>query len=76
VTGLGWDGSNLWIACNNFPEKGSLNRVDVEGEILDKNISPILEINGLAWADGYLWALGSDSIGAKPTIYKLNIRKK
>jgi hypothetical protein len=73
VTGLGWDGSNLWIAYNNFPEKASLSRVDMHGESLETYVSPILEINGLAWADDYLWALGSDAVGGKPMIYKLSL---
>jgi hypothetical protein len=73
VTGLGWDSSNLWVAYNNFPEKSSLSRVDTNGKILETYFSPILEINALAWGDGSLWLLGSDSIGAKPMIYKLNL---
>ncbi len=73
VTGLGWDGSNLWIAYNNFPEKASLSRVDMHGESLETYVSPILEINGLAWADRDLWALGSDAVGGKPMIYKLSL---
>jgi len=73
VTGLGWDGSNLWIAYNEFPEQAGLSNVDTYGKILETHISPILEINGLAWGDGALWALGSHSVGAKPMIYKLNV---
>jgi hypothetical protein len=71
VTGLDWDGSNLWIAYNDFPEKASLSLVNIDGDILETRVSPLLEVNGLAWADGYVWALGSDSVGAKPVIYKL-----
>jgi hypothetical protein len=73
VTGLDWDGSNLWIAYNNFPEKASLSRVDMHGETLEIYVSPILEINSLAWADRDLWALGSDAVGGKPMIYKLSL---
>jgi hypothetical protein len=53
VTGLSWDGSNLWVAWNDFPEKASLSRVDIQGEILETYISPILEINSLAWGNGH-----------------------
>ena len=73
VTGLGWDGSNLWLATHDFSEKAALSIVDTRGEILETHVSPILEINGLAWGDGSLWALGRDSAGAKPMIYKLNM---
>lgn len=73
VTGLAWDASNLWLACNDFPQKAALSVVDTRGEILETHVSPLLEINGLAWAEGYFWALGSDSLGAKPVIYKLNL---
>ena len=69
MTGLGWDGSSLWVAWNDLPDKASLSRVDIPGEILETFVAPILEISGLAWADGYLWAFGSDSVGAKPNIY-------
>lgn len=73
VTGLGWDGANLWVAYNDFPQKAVLSVVDTRGEILETYIAPVLEINGLAWADGSLWALGSDSAGAKPVVYKLTV---
>ena len=73
VTGLGCDGANLWLAYNDFPQKAALSLVDRHGEILETCASPILEINGLAWAEGYFWALGSDSVGAKSMIYKLNL---
>lgn len=76
VSGLSWDGTNLWIAYNDFPEKANLSRVDVHGEILETYILPIGVINGLAWADGCLWALGSDSVSGKPMIYKLNMPTK
>jgi hypothetical protein len=73
VTGLGCDGANLWLAYNDFPQKAVLSLVDRHGEILETCASPVLEINGLVWTEGYFWALGSDSVGAKPMIYKLNL---
>jgi len=73
VTGLDWDGSNLWLAYNDFPNNATLAKVSTDGEVLASYPSPVLEINGLAWVDGDLWALGLNSIGDKPTIYKLNI---
>lgn len=73
VTGLACKGTNLWLAYNDSPQKAALSLVDHHGEILETYASPVREINGLAWAEGYLWALGSDSIGANPGIYKLNL---
>jgi hypothetical protein len=73
VTGLDRDGSNLWIAYNDFPEKASLSLVNIHGDILETHVSPLLEVHGLAWAAGYFWALGNEAVGAKPAIYKLNL---
>ena len=73
VTGLDWDGSSLWLAHNDFPDNSSLSIVDTEGNTLITLRSPILKITSLAWADGYLWTVGSDSEGEKPNIYKLDV---
>jgi sugar lactone lactonase YvrE len=73
VTGLGCEGANLWLAYNDFPQKAVLSLVDRQGEILETYVSPVLEINGLALAEGNLWALGSDSVGGNPKIYKLSL---
>ena len=73
VTGLDWDGSNLWIAYYDFPQNATLVKVSTSGEILETYSSPVFQINSLAWTNGYLWALGIDSLGGSPTIYKLNI---
>jgi hypothetical protein len=73
VTGLDWDGSNLWIAFNDFPENATLNKVNTSGDILATYPSTIFQINSLAWSDGHLWALGIDSLGGKPMIYKLDL---
>jgi len=73
VAGLDWDGSNLWLAYNDFPNNSTLNIVNRTGQTLETYSSPIFQINGLAWADGYLWVLGMDSLGGSPTIYKLSI---
>lgn len=72
LTGLGWDGSNLWIAYD-FSEKASLRLIDIHGDILETHVSPLFEVNGLAWAEGFLWALGITSPGARPEIYKLKL---
>lgn len=73
ITGLDWDGTNLWFAYNGFPEKGTLFMVNTRGDVLGTYPSPIFQIICLAWADKTLWALGLDSIGGKPMIYKLQI---
>lgn len=75
VAGLEWDGSNLWIAYNDFPGNAILSRVDTTGEILGTYPSPIFEIDSLAWEDGYLWAVGLDALGGKPMIYKIDIER-
>ncbi len=76
VTGLDWDGSNLWIAYNGFPDNATLSRANTTGEILGTYPSLIFEINGLAWADGYLWVLGVDSLSGDPMIYELSLSVK
>ena len=73
VAGLDWDGSNLWLAYNDFPNNATLIKVSTTGETLKSYPSPIFEVMGLAWADDYLWALGIDSIGGSPMIYKLSV---
>ena len=73
VAGLDWDGSNLWLAYNEFPANPTINVVNRAGEILATYQSPIFQINALAWADGFLWALGLDNLGGSPKIYKLSI---
>jgi hypothetical protein len=73
VTGLGCEGANLWLAYIDFPQKAVLSLVDRHGKILETYVSPVLEINGLALAEGYFWALGSDSVGGNPKIYKLSL---
>jgi hypothetical protein len=73
VMGLDWDGSNLWLAYTDFSGNSTLAKVDTTGGILTAYPVPTYEIDGLAWADGYLWALGIDSPGASPMIYKLEV---
>jgi len=73
VSGLDWDGSSLWIAYNDFPSNSTLVVVDTEGNILGSFASPISEIEGLAWGDEYLWAVGRDSLGGESMIYKLDV---
>ena len=72
VTGLDWIGSNLWIAYDSS-DTANLSLIDMNGNILETQISPVFEINGFARADKHVWALGSASVGAKPKIYKLNM---
>lgn len=73
VTGLGWDGSNLWVASSEFPANASLHVVNQQGDILETHVSPVLEITGLAWADNHVWVLGSDLMGGNPMIYELSL---
>jgi len=76
VTGLDWDGSNLWLAFNDFPENASWSIVDTAGEILDTNPALVYEVNGLAWAGDYVWVLGRDSLGGDAMIYKIGVTRK
>jgi hypothetical protein len=54
VTGLAWEGSNIWLACNDFSGNAMLTEANTDGEIVETCPSPVFQINGLAWADGYL----------------------
>jgi len=66
VTGLDWDGSYLWLAYDGV-FSNTLIMANTSGESIGTFPSPISEINGLAWANGYLWAIGRDSV------YKLDV---
>jgi hypothetical protein len=74
IMGVAWDGSNLWLAYKES-EKSTLIVVDTTGKTLVSYLSPIFEIDGLAWADGYLWALGIDSPGGPRMVYKLQVNQ-
>jgi len=74
VMGLDWDGSNLWLAYTDYSGDSTLAKVDTVGSgLLPTYPVPIYEINGLAWANGDLWALGINTPGGAPMIYKLDV---
>lgn len=75
IKGLEWADNNLWLAYNDFPTNAMLEKVDRRGNSLGIFQTPIFEIIGLAWLDGYLWCIGRDSLGGKPMVYKLDISK-
>jgi len=75
VDGLEWDGARLWIAENNFPNFAAIVAIDTTGRTLGTFVSPVFEIEALAWAAPYLWALGTDTVAGTETIYQLDISR-
>jgi len=73
VSGLDWDGSNLWLAYNDFPSNSTLVVVDTEGSTLGSYPSPVFQTESLAWGDGHLWAAGRDSLAGESVICKLDV---
>lgn len=73
VSGIDWDGTNLWIAYNTFPGNATLSVVDTTGNVLASFPAPIFQIDGLTWGDSYLWAVGRDSLAGKMRVYQLNV---
>ena len=75
VDGLDWDGSRLWLGENNFPNFAAIIAIDTTGRTLGTFVSPVFEIEALAWGAPYLWALGTDTLAGTETIYQLDISR-
>ncbi|MDH7487212.1 MAG: TIR domain-containing protein [Anaerolineae bacterium] len=73
VLGLEWDGSCLWVAYHEFPSPSVLALLDAQGRELASFPSPVYQIEGLAWGDGYLWAIGRDTLAGELAVYRLNV---
>ena len=74
VTGLAWDGTYLWLAYEDVALfEYSLGVVDPTGDELISLITPLSEIEGLAWVDGDLWAIGADDFAGATTIFQLDV---
>lgn len=75
VAGLDWDGRNFWVAYNDFPDGAFLSLVAPGGEILGSFLTPIYQIDGLAWGDDMLWAIGRDELGGDQWVYELDVSR-
>jgi hypothetical protein len=76
VTGLAWDGSSLWLAYSeDVFSKSTLAVVDAQGAVSGSFPSPVFGIEGLAWADGYLWAIGHEDFAGETGIYQLDVSR-
>jgi hypothetical protein len=72
IAGMDWDGTQLWIAHNDFPSNANFNIVDPEGNIRATFTSPIFEIDGMSWGNrDNFWAIGRDSLGEAMQVYQL-----
>jgi formylglycine-generating enzyme required for sulfatase activity len=73
VSGLDWDGSHLWIAYYNTSQELLFSTVDRTGSVLNTYASSMYELDGMVWADGYLWAVGRNTAGGDSMVYQLEI---
>jgi hypothetical protein len=74
VTGLAWDGTYLWLAYEDVALfEYSLGVVDLAGNELISLITPLSGIEGLAWVEGDLWAIGADDFAGATMIFQLDV---
>jgi len=75
VRGVAWDGSYLWLAFfEDYFSPTTISVVDTQGNILNSFPSSVFEINGLAWGNKHLWAVGkATSHGRKVLIYQIDV---
>jgi streptogramin lyase len=66
--GLGWDGSELWLADSRGPEK--IWEMDTMCNPIQFFAAPGASPYGLAWGAGYIW-VSDNNIGGGAFIYKI-----